>query len=1124
MYKIYTNPLRWPKCRATNPLLVMKLTIILLILSIFQVSASTSAQVLVLNKKNITIKRIFKEIKKQTGYDVLYQPDKLDANQSVNANFDHAGLNEVMAACLKGLPLTFTLYEKAIVIKQTEAGTGQAPQAAVRLITVTGKVVDTTGAPLPGATVRIKDSNQQGTVTDGNGIFSLKNVAENATLQVSFIGYAAREVKIKSADNLTIVLKSADNNLTDVVVVGYGTVKRGDMIGSVAQVNAKDINNRTTASLSNALTGQLAGVNITQTSGQPGADGANIQIRGLGSYGASPAPLILVDGIPANSFNEINPSEVESVSVLKDASTAAIYGSRAANGVILVTTKSGKNTDNKLHIDYNGYVGVQKPTDPPQFAGAAEYATLMNIAQPGSYTSAQIAQFAAGNPNTDWIKMIIKNSTLQTAHNLSFSNNTQSTQYMLAFGYLDQDGIVAKNNFQRYNVRLNMTNHIFKNLTLTTRLSGAQYTEKEPAMPATLQSADGLPTMISQLIRTPTVIPIYTSPGQFSTGVNNGTPYTYFNNESFANDLQTDLLINERLDYKIIPDLTVSVIGAYTQLTENNQRFNANQVLTNTVTLGPGTFAQYNNSDPYKTLQELIEYKKDFKKHHFDILLGHTYEYQQYNYLYASRGNYYSNTLTQLQAGDPSTETNTGYSSVYTLDSYFGRLGYNYANKYLIEGDIRDDGSSKFPTNLRYAVFPAVAVGWRISQENFLKDRFTWLNDLKLKASYGVLGNQNLYPSSSTDAQAYPYQSVLNTGYNYPFGGALSSGAQLTTLTDPNLHWESTRTEDLGLETTLFNDLTVTATYYDRYTYNILTAPTGSVSTVLGYTPGVTNSGKLSNKGFEFTANFKNHFGPVGYNITGNFSILNEKVIDLGVGDVLQPSGLISNGSQVVGYPLNAFYGYKTAGLFTSTAEIAKYPNETAVNPSPQPGDIRYVDRNGDGKITTADETYLGSSIPKYSYGLNLNINYKNFDLAIVGQGVGDVVNQLTGYMGWAFYQNGNVPQFVADNYWSPANNNANAKYPRLQVISNAGNGNTASSNFYLYNASYFKIRNLQIGYSFPSAMITKIGVKALRVSLGAQNLFTFTKFPKGNDPELSNSGGYYPNLSNYTLGVNFSL
>ncbi|MHB8209502.1 SusC/RagA family TonB-linked outer membrane protein [Mucilaginibacter sp.] len=1061
MYKIYTNSLRyWPQGRVTKPLLVMKLTIVILIVSILQAEATTSA--LALNLKNITLK--------------------------------HSDRNKPQ-------------------------------QAAVQLVTITGNVTDSTGAPLPGATVKIKDNYQQATTTDANGSFTLKNVQENAILQVSFIGYVTKEVKITSVSNVTIVLKSAGNNLNDVVVVGYGTVKRENMIGSVAQVNAKDINDRTSPSLSNALTGQLAGVSITQSSGQPGADGANIQIRGVGSYGASPAPLILVDGIPANSFDEINPSEVESVSVSQDASTAAIYGSRAANGVILVTTKSGKSTDNKLHIDYNGYVGVQKPTDPPQFADAAEYATLMNIAQPGSYTSAQIAQFAAGDPNTDWIKMIIKNSAFQTAHNLSFSNNTESTQYMLSFGYMDQDGIVANNNFQRYNVRLNMTNHISKNLTLTTRLSGAQYDEKEPAMPATLQATDGLPNMIGQLIRTPPVIPIYTSPGQFSLGVNNGTPYTYFNNDSFANDQKTDLLINERLDYKIISGLTVSVIGAYTQMSENNQRFNANQVLTNTVTLGPGTFAQYNDSDPYKTLQELIEYKKEIKKHHLDVLLGHTYEYQQYNYFYASRGNYYSNTLTQLQAGDPSTETNTGYSSVYTLDSYFGRLDYNYDNKYLVEGDIRDDGSSKFPPNLRYAVFPGVAVGWRISQENFLKDRFTWLNDLKLKASYGVLGNQNLYPTSISDLQDYPYQTVLSGGHNYPFGGVLSSGYQLNTLTDPNLHWESTRTEDLGLETTLFNNLTVSASYYDRYTYNILQTPAGSVSQVLGYSVGVENAGKLSNKGLEFTASFKNHIGPVGYNISGNFSTLNENVTYLGAGGALQPSGLITNSNgQIVGYPLGAFYGYKTAGLFTSTAEIAKWPNETAVNPSPQPGDIKYVDLNGDGKITPADETYLGSSIPKYSYGLNLNLNYKNFSLAIVGQGVGDVVNQLNDYMGWAFYNQGGVPQFVANNYWSPTNNYANAKYPRLQVISNAGDGNTAASNFYLYNASYFKIRSLQVGYSFPSAMISRLGIKALRVNLGAQNLFTFTKFPKGNDPELSNSGGYYPNLSNYTLGVNLSL
>ncbi|HEY4287807.1 MAG TPA: TonB-dependent receptor [Puia sp.] len=1007
------------------------------------------------------------------------------------------------------------------------AGNSNAYNSAgpYRPIEVKGKIVDEKMQPLVGATIAVKDRKIAAT-TDSYGNFVLKGVDENAYLLISFIGYENQEIKLHSKTFLLIKMTPVTSKLGDVVVVGYGLQKKANLIGSVSQLTAKEVNNRPITALSNALTGQMAGVTVIQRSGQPGASGGEIQIRGVGSFGANPAALILVDGIPVNSFNDIDPNDVENISILKDASTAAIYGSRAANGVILVTTKTGKNSQRKIKLSYNGYEGMQRATAYPQFVSSWEYASLLNEAQPGSYTDEQIQKFKDGTdpdnyPNENYIKDVLKTSTFQTGHNISISNNTANTQYSLSLGSMYQNGIVIKNRYNRYNLRFNMINQLTSKLKLTSRVSGAQYLDAEPAPPATLDFT-GMLINIREAVRTPAIYVNKLSNGDYGLGVvGKGTPVSYLENESFFKSKQADLLLNLKLDWDILAGLRFSIIGGYTELLGNSQRFLSTQRLNSTVTLGPGNLNQSNNDNSYKTLQELLEYKKAISKHQLGVLIGHSYEYNQSASVTGSRSGYYSNSLTQLNAGDAGTQKNSGSASEFSLDSYFGRLNYNYSSRYLAEVTVRYDGSSRFPPNSKYATFPAAAVGWRISDERFLKDKISWLVDLKLKASYGILGNQEI--------GNYSYQNVYTSGYNYPIGGVLSTGVANLTLADPTIKWESTRTKDVGMDATfLEGKLDVSATYFDRYTYDILVSPASSVSTVLGKTVGVQNSGKLSNKGWEFTLGFRDNIGNFTFAANANFSVIRNTVLDLGVGDISQPNGLVGNGSTLfVGYPMNLYYGYKADKIFKDAADIAGYADQKSVNPTVKPGDIRYVDISGpnghpDGKVdATYDRCVLGSQIPKYSYGVNLTAGYKGFDLAVLLQGVAGVNGYLDGWAGFAFNANGNIQRYQADSHWSVADPDPNAKYPRLET---AGSPNQLLSSFWMLNAGYLKVRNVQLGYKFSEKSLKANGIENLRIYLTAQNPFAIKHYPTGWDPEINTGGQYYPIMEAYTFGINVNF
>lgn len=1006
-------------------------------------------------------------------------------------------------------------------------------------IKITGRVLSAPNVPVTGASVMVKGT-ANGTITNDDGYFEMNGVPANAALVVSSAGYLSKEVQA-SASQLEIILENDTKDLEQVVVIGYGTRRREDLVGSVSQVTASQIEDRPVVQLSNALAGQMTGVNVVQLSGKPGANSSNITVRGVGSFGASSAALVLVDGIPG-SLDAVDPNDVETISVLKDASTAAIYGSRAANGVILVTTKSGSKQ--KTQILYNAYVGFQKPTRFPEFVDSWDYAAMYNEATgTTTYTEEDINKFKNGSdpdghPNTKFLDSILTKNGLQTSHNITVNGGAERIRYNVSLGYLFQDGLVVKNNYNRANLRVNLIADLSDKLTLTTRLYAMRNEDKEPNAPATFgNEATGVLYVIGQSVRYPAVNAGHLSNGYYGAGiVQKGTPISFLESESFMKNRFNTLNTNMRLDYKIIKDLKLSFISAYNYNNSRRTDFLATQRINASILLDPNELTVTNGNTDYYTLQGLADYNKKIGDHTIGLLLGYSFEKNRFENTSVYRNRLPGNELIQINVGSPDGQQATGGATEWAMESYFGRVNYSYRSKYLLEGVLRRDGSSRFPLTRKYAYFPAAAVGYRLGEEQFIKDNLPWINELKLKASYGILGNQNI--------ANFQYLKMYNTGvvYSYPFSSTISPGVAFTTITDSTLHWESTRTTDFGIElAALKNLITFSATYFNRYSYEILASPGGSVSNVLGFGLSKQNSGKLTNKGWEFTLGHNNTIGAFNYFLNANLTLLKNEVLDLGVGNVTQPNGLIGNGNNLfIGYPMQVYYGYKADGIFNTTDEIAAYPTQTAINPGVKPGDIRYADISGpdgkpDGKVdATYDRIVLGSNIPKVTYGATIGAGYKGFDFSILLQGVSGNKVYMNSYSGIAFFNFGSIQKWQMNERWTPQNLNTNAGYPRLELVTNSGTPNTLLSSFWMLNGSYLRGKNIQVGYSLPKSITDRLRISGIRFFASGDNLFTVSNYRPGWDPEnsvdananddsntLTLSANYYPILKNFTFGVN---
>ncbi|EHQ28728.1 TonB-dependent receptor plug [Mucilaginibacter paludis DSM 18603] len=1057
---------------------------------------------------NMDLGSFLKKLEKKANVKFIYFEDLLESSKKITLDARQQKLKDVLTELLQPYNINYDVVNDRIVLSRN-TGT-PAPTAAenapvreeAQAVAITGKVTDEHGQALPGVVVKLKGTNIA-VSTNEQGVYIINIPDNQGVLVFSFIGYTNREVPVNGQKVINIQLQQESKDLSEVVVVGYGTQKKVNLTGSVSSVSASQLEDRPITQASQALAGLAAGVQVSQNSGRPGNDGAGITIRGIGSFGAGRDALVLIDGL-AGSLNDIDPDNIKSISILKDAASASIYGTRAANGVILVETKRGQN--GKVQISYNNYVGWQKATSLPDFVDSWEYAQLTGA------TADVVAKYKSGTdpdnyPNVSHLKNLLNSgSGFQTDHNVSLAGGDQKSSYMLSLGYLNQNGIVAKNDYEKYNFLLNVDSKIKDNLTLKVNINGYSSNTKEPR-----QSSGDMQSMIGYAVREPNTFAGLKSDGTYG-HQDSYSPEGWLASPSFNDTRNKYFMGGLELSWEIVKGLTLSGKGGYKYYDLTNTNYVADVQFDANTYIGPNSLTIYKGDGALTTLQSLLQYTKTIQKHTFTALAGYSQEANRDNWIQASRDNFPSNLLYELNAGAATNMQSSGSASEWALRSYFGRVNYDFAGKYLFEANARYDGSSRFPENNRWGFFPSVSAGWRVSEESFIKDNFNWIDNLKLRASWGELGNQNI--------SNYPYQNAISLGQNYTFGGSLVSGAAVTTLSNINIKWETTKVTDIGLDLDVFKGkLSMTLDYFDKTTSDILyNVP---VSSVLGLTPSEVNAGAMKNTGFEVMLKYNTAIGNFHIGASPNFSYVNSRVTKI-AGNIQQD---ISAGL-FVGQSLNPIYGYVADGIFKDAADVASYATQPIAG---QPGVIRFKDISGpngvpDGVVNSYDRTVIGNTTPKFAYGLTLTASYKGFDFTALLQGLGGYTKQMGSYQAFAYYNSGNIQRWQADNAWTTANPNPNALYPAITGLSQ-GSENVQTSTFWNRNATYLRLKNLQLGYSFSDKVVKRLHIGRLRVFAGGQNLFSWNHFYKGWDPEMYQATGdspnFYPITSVYTFGAN---
>ncbi|MBN9381899.1 MAG: TonB-dependent receptor [Chitinophagaceae bacterium] len=982
-------------------------------------------------------------------------------------------------------------------------------------ITVSGKV--TNGETnLENVSVKIPGS-KEGTTTDAQGNFRI-SVTKGRKLVFSYVGYEEQSVTISQHDEIKITLKALESNaLNEVVVVGYGTKKKVNLTGAVSSISAKELKDRPITNLSAALQGTMAGVTVTVNNGQPGNDQGTIRVRGIGTLGNSDA-MVMVDGI-VSSMNDINPDDIESVTVLKDAASASIYGSRAANGVILITTKNARKGETTAH--YNMNIGKQSMTARPDFIDSWQASTLYNEAlvnegKSPKYSDAEIQKFKDGSdpehyPNTDWYGLFWKGNGLQQSHSLDISGGTDKMQSYLSMGYLSQNGLVAGSSLDRYNTRFKTDLKINQRIKVSGNLSYSQQVFREPV--SNIHGLD-FAQLIGTLNQTGRVVPNMIN-GYYGYS-DEGNPIAVLKSGSHNFDKTHRLSAILQADVEVIKDLHVKPLLGYTaNFIEASSRINDLQYYDPTTGApslweGPNIVAGNTTFLDNLTMQVLAQYDKSVGDHDFSVLGGYSQEHNKTDYLLGSRRGYLNNALDQLDAGPVTGLQNSGNAAEYALQSVFGRVNYSYKKKYLVEGNIRNDGSSRFAPNNRWAIFPSASVGWRISEESFFESAKKILSDVKIRASWGQLGNQNI--------GTYPYQATIATGQNYTFGGQTVDGIAPINGVNANIKWESTTTKDIGLDAVLWNGvITFTGDYFIRNTNNILLPL--PVANAFGLNAPVINAGSVQNKGVELTAGYHLRHRDFSFNAEGNISFIKNEITSLA------GTGPFPNGSTVQGegLPINALYGWVAEGLFQSQADIDKHASQNGMGGPVAPGDIKYKDLNGDGVIDSKDRKYLGTYFPKLTYGLTISARYKGFDAVLFLQGAGDVKSFVSGRILGSLYDKDGDPTSIWLDRWTPTH--TNASFPRVWNSNSQNDPAATPSSFWVRNAGYVRLKNVQIGYTLSSGFLARKGIK-LRIFWTGKDLVTFTKFYKWVDPEapLGGNSYSYPMVKVNSLGINLTF
>jgi TonB-linked SusC/RagA family outer membrane protein len=1004
------------------------------------------------------------------------------------------------------------------------------PVSAQKL-TIAGRVVDArTNDPIVGASVVVK-STTTSVAADNNGGFLLTVGKLPVVIEVSYLGYKPQSIDVyEITGELTVALKEDLSLLNEVVVVGYGTNAKRNVSGSLETVSNRQLANKPVISVGQALQGEVSGIEIRQLDGRPGSS-PSLVIRGNGTFSsAGSTPLVLIDGIPG-SLNAVAPDDIQSISVLKDAASAAIYGSRAANGVILIQTKRGAK--GKTEITYNVAVGFSELADYPRFVDSWIYAqayneALTNAGQGSVYSDEDIRKFKEGTdhdhyPNDKHYEMAFNNIAWQTKHDLSMAGSNSATSYRFSVGYLRNDGLLQNNRYSsyrdnlenfynKYNFRLNLDSELTSKLKLAVNVAGTADDETGPAA----QTGDRTTMrVVTRIARMPAAIAGRTSAGQYGR-VDKGAPWADLDASSYELDRNYYFTANADLTWKILESLTVTGRGGYVFDHTNYKLFSADEQIDNTNYAGPAKIDVNWNTQREVTLEGLLKYEKRIDAHTLSALAGYSQIESKYEYLTGYRDDFPTNELSELDAASSVNQKNTGGTSEWALVSWFGRLQYDYLGKYLFEANVRYDGSSRFDKGHKYGLFPSFSAGWRVSDEQFVKDTAPWLYDAKLRISYGELGNQQI--------GNYPYQAMLFSGSNAIWGNTVSSGIVLNTVPNSEITWETTGITNIGLDFTILNGgLTASVDLYDKTTRDILYSIT--TAGTLGLSAAPYNAGKVQNRGIDLKLNYQWKNRDWSFGVAPHFSYVKTKVLQLSDVEKDIAKGLF------IGQPLNAIYGYTADGLFVDDNDIANYDNQPY---TPEPGDIRYKDISGpngvpDGKVDPEyDRSVIGQTSPKYYYGARFDVGYKAFDFSITFDGAGGMRRYLSNMAGRAFANKSNVQQWMWNNRWTKENPNHDAIYPRF--YSHGGGTDepySYISTFWAWDASFLKVRAAQVSYNVPKTITQNLKIQNLTVYLAGRNLLTFDRFFEGWDPELdvqTGEGVHYPMSRTYILGLNINF
>ncbi|WP_114940685.1 SusC/RagA family TonB-linked outer membrane protein [Mucilaginibacter endophyticus] len=1008
---------------------------------------------------------------------------------------------------------------------------------------IKGKIVDkTTGETIIGASVKVKGTTV-GAVTDVNGSFTL-NADPNATLIVSYIGYEQTEFQLNGQTSVTIRLQASAKNLNEVIVVGYGTQKKTSSTAAVSTIQTTEIAKKPVVNLTNSLVGRASGLIITQGSGEPGYDGSNIQIRGIGSTGGS-SPLLIVDGVPRD-FSRLDPNTIENVSVLKDAAAVAPYGVAGANGVILVTTKKGKS--GKPTLTYNGYYGIQNPTKVPTFVGSYDYALLRNEAnandgQPPAYTAEDIQKFKDhsdpdGHPDGHPLQQIIQKNRPITYHNVTLAGGTEDIKYFAALGYTHQDGMWSTTYLNKYNGSLNLTANATKSTTVS--LSVNSYVEDQH-FPS--QSAA---TIIGQAQRQAPTTPIYYSNGLWSGYIGQSligeiyhSGYQFNENTAVLSQFTIDqklpikgLSLKGVISYDNGPDpLFTGNITSVQRIYTTPIPFYNVDVTTTPYTYKQGiqgnskaTFSENYSQNHSLTIQGLLSYAGSFGKSDVTALAVFESRRVKYETFGATKYNY-NLDIDELNYGGPAAAdaTNFGYSNGQKQIGYVYRVGYSYDKKYLLEAAGRYDGSYLFAPGHRYGFFPAFSAGWRLSEEKFIKDNLLWLDNLKLRASWGKSG---AYPRTGNAIQTYQYLSPYNPYSNSAvLNGSATQGINESLQGNPNITWEKATKTDVGFEATLWKGLlSIEADYFYEKRANMLVSIGNTLPGEYGIGTGLVNGGIMSNHGVDLTLQSGHSFSKdLRLDVTGTFTFARNKLLQ-----VYETSATANNPNRrQTGRPINTQFGYEALGYFKTT-DFNPDGSLKAGIPVPsfgpvKAGDIQYADLSGpdgkpDGKIDANDQTVIGHpNTPEIIWGLEPRLTFKNFDLDVLFQGSGNSSIQINNYFAFPFNASGSASQLVFDDHWTPST--PNALYPR--VTGTPTSNNTQASSWFIRNDSYIRLKSFELGYTLSNKLL-KNKIQSIRIYLAGQNVINSLPHVKEIiDPENSGSNTNYYQQRVFSLGVN---